>query len=255
MVNQPHLDLKRVIDVLGKERTSCRSAWDNSKRYDISPREFLSFARQDLEEDSERGRINALTNVKRAIECRADELLVLLNCGYFSAKHRWGLPYKMQVLKTFGISAPDVLTEYIGSKRNLLEHQYVRPKETEQIKYIADIAELFISATDRYIEDGHLYFVRITYIKEKGKRRKKSARVDTSIDYEDDYEITFDLENEVITITYRQLEVTNEHNRVTAEIKSWREKLVTETTATIAIGNCKQEDVRELTKLLRQRAD
>jgi hypothetical protein len=254
MVEQPHLDLNCVIDVLRKEHTSSWDIWDNLKRPDISPWEFLSFARQDLEEDSERGRINALTNAKRAIECRADELLALLNFRYFSAKYRWGLPYKMQVLKTFGISAPDVLTKYIGSKRNLLEHQYVRPKETEQIRYIADIAELFISATDRYIENGYISRAGITYIKEKGERQKKSARVDTSIDYEDEYEFTFDLENDVITITYRQSKVTKEYNRITAEIKSRSEKLVTETT-TMAIGDCKQEDVRELTKLLRQKAD
>ena len=46
--------------------------------YDTNPWEFLSYCRQDLNDDSERGRTNALSNAKRAIECRADEIIKIL---------------------------------------------------------------------------------------------------------------------------------------------------------------------------------
>lgn len=115
MVNQPRFDISQVIDILKKDDSDCYVSREKVKLYDIDPREFQSFAKQDLEEDSERGRINVLSNAKRAIECRADEILTLSNLKSFSSQHRWGLPYKMLVLKTFGVSAPDVLSNYITS--------------------------------------------------------------------------------------------------------------------------------------------
>ena len=62
MVNQPHLDLKHIVDALKSKDAFCEVEFQRTKLYEIGPWEFQSFARQDLEDDSERGRINALSN-------------------------------------------------------------------------------------------------------------------------------------------------------------------------------------------------
>jgi len=54
VANEHHLGLKNVIDILNKEDSDCWVRWQKLKFYDITPWEFLSFAGQDLEENSER---------------------------------------------------------------------------------------------------------------------------------------------------------------------------------------------------------
>lgn len=253
MVNQPHLDLKHIIDALRSENSRCRVHAEKVKLYDITPREFLSFARQDLEEESERGRINALSNAKRAIECRVDEFLTLSNLRFFSSLHRWGLRYKMEVLKTFGVSAPDVLMNYIVSRRNLLEHEYTRPKSPEETKYVADIAELFLSATDKYIENGYISSATISR-RDEGQWQR-SARMNTRTDYEEEYKLTFDLENEVVVVTFKQLEHNIEWVKRTSELRDQAKAVGEQSVNTIAIRDCKEADLRELMKLIREKAD
>jgi len=157
----------------------------------------------------------------------------------------------MRTLKTFGISAPTILLDYIAQRRNLLEHEYLSPKDPDQIRYVADLAELFLSATDKYIEKGYISSATISYTREKGQWQK-SGRVETRTEDEDKYELTFDLEKEVIEASYKQLELFSEYHKMTGEIKSWEKAVIVEETATIAIRDCKESDVRELMKLIRQ---
>ena len=116
MAEKREVDLRYIIDLIQhaiedslKGKTFLRRTYEDVRLYDTNPWEFLSYCRQDLNDDSERGRTNALSNAKRAIECRADEVIKILNLKPLASRNRWGLPYKLQVLKTFGISAPEVL--------------------------------------------------------------------------------------------------------------------------------------------------
>ena len=43
--------------------------------FDISPKEYLTFAKEDLKIDNDRGLINALSNAKRAIDCLIESVL------------------------------------------------------------------------------------------------------------------------------------------------------------------------------------
>ena len=43
--------------------------------FNISPKDFLRFAKEDLKERDERGLINSITNSKRAIDCQIDETI------------------------------------------------------------------------------------------------------------------------------------------------------------------------------------
>lgn len=252
MATEDNLSVERLVDVLKVENSTCYVRREKVKLYDMDPWEFLSFARQDLEEDSERGWINALTNAKRAIECRADELLTLLNFRCFSSRHRWGLAYKLQVLRTFNISAPDILMHYITSKRNLLEHEYVRPREREQIRYVADIVELFLKASDKYVENGYVASATINCLKGEPLETRDRAKTTRVVDA-DQYELEFNLQDEVLTITYQQLEETNEDNYRIGELRSWREARSEKTRRSLSIRDCSQEGVRELMKLIAER--
>jgi len=45
--------------------------------FEISAKEFLTFAKSDFEDNDEKGLINALSNAKRAISNRMDEMIKL----------------------------------------------------------------------------------------------------------------------------------------------------------------------------------
>jgi len=160
----------------------------------------------------------------------------------------------LQVIKTLGLSAPRVLTDYIVSKRNLLEHEYVKPKDFEQVRYVADIAELFLKASDVYVERGYIASATAT-CREK-IREEKNARVDTHIFHEDLYKLAFDLENEMVTLSYLPRQVIQQCIKRTGEIRVWDEETSEEQISnSLAIRDCKMEDIRELMNLLREKSN
>lgn len=258
MDNEYSLDLRRIIDLLAeaiKNNILIVKGYhvpvtENHERcsiYDTSPHEFLSYCRQDLNDNSDRGRTNALSNAKRAIECRTDEILKFLYLKHISSKHRWGLPYKLEVLKTFGITAPNVLINYISSKRNILEHEYVKPKTVEEIQYIADITELFLSASDSIVKSG--YLVSIEFMQEvETERVRINSEKDKSISHEDNYKIKFDYNNDLITFIHKKSECNNEHIKRTGEIRS-RTNIISEETNNISLHDCKEAEIKELMQL------
>jgi hypothetical protein len=260
MVNETQSVLGLIIDELKKEGSTCDVRWEKVPLYDISSSEFLSFVRQDLEEYSEKGRINALSNAKRAIECRVDEILTLSNLKSFSSRHRWGLLYKLEVLKKLGVVAPPQLIRSITSKRNLLEHEYVRPSREETINF-AGITELFLSATDKYVEKGYISSATLTTLTKEATRRTISSKREMVIVLEELYKLEFDRKTRALTIR-RQLfeidmkvdkgrQIDMEYYKSIQSIYSEARKLLDESElGTIVIGDCKVENVTELMKLL-----
>jgi len=251
MGEKREVDLRYIIDLIKdsiKRKDLLTVACEVVRLYDTNPWEFLSYCRQDLNDDSERGRTNALSNAKRAIECRADEIIKILNLKPLASRHRWGLPYKLQVLKTFGMSAPEVLTSYITSRRNILEHEYVKPKTTEEIKHIADITELFLSASDNIVKKGYITSVKFTN-EEEFEREQINKWKDRSLSYKDVYWINFDLDKETLVFTHKQYECFNEHNKGTGEIRS-RENFIGEETTNISLHDCRDIEIKELMQLI-----
>ncbi|MCJ7654613.1 MAG: hypothetical protein MUO97_04815, partial [Dehalococcoidia bacterium] len=194
------------------------------------------------------------SNAKRAIECRVDECLKLLNLDGFSSKHGWKLPYKIQVLQTFGISAPSILRRRITSKRNLLEHEYIRPRNQEEVQDIVEIAELFVKATDKYVENGYISSATITctaWFQARGT--KVGQLLSQYFGMSDEYNLDFDFKNGKLTLKNLEKELIGDivngqiigHGEL--ESKEKRKPVV------INIRDCSMEDIKELMILLREK--
>ena len=125
--------------------------------YKLRAEDFLSFAEDDMKGDTDRDIVNALSNLKRAIENRMDSLLFAFK--YHELARHLSFPDKMKKLNKLGIVAPRILAK-INKIRNLLEHQYQIPKKND-IEEAYDVAILFLAYTKRFItsfvEDGHFY--------------------------------------------------------------------------------------------------
>jgi len=263
VVIESNLNLKQVINILKREDCQCSLRWQKAKLYEIDAEEFFSFAKQDLE-GSQRGRVNALSNARRAIVCRIDEILKLLNFKHFASKERWNLRYKMEVLKTFDVLTPGILTRLIARKRNLLEHEYIRPDEDES-RDVVDVAELFLKATEPYIEKGYIASATVattvwgkpgvaapTWFEQRlGKRATAKWQYEDGYCFE--YKLEFDLENETIILSHSLTQFYRRSHSETAEIQEGAtEPILTNGTVTIRIRDCEMEDVRELMILLRK---
>jgi hypothetical protein len=114
--------------------------------YELTAKEFLSFAVEDSKMDTIHGKVNALSNAKRAIDCRIEELLYCY-CLHKKSRHdKWDIPTKLQILKRIGILAPQILRK-INKLRNRLEHQFEKPS-FEKVEDAIDVVQLFIEATE-----------------------------------------------------------------------------------------------------------
>ena len=116
--------------------------------FDITAKDFLDSASEDLAGQSTRDTINALGNIKRTIDCLFDSLLFALNFLEYSKRERWSFPEKMNFLSEIGIITPYILGR-INTTRNLLEHEFKKPNRTE-VETAYDVAALLFYATVRF---------------------------------------------------------------------------------------------------------
>jgi len=117
--------------------------------FDLTSKDFLAFAQCDLRGEYGHRLVNGLSNIKRAINCQLDSLLVGFGLFQLSRKGNWGFPYKAEQLNKVGIISPSILRK-INQKRNLLEHEYRKP-EAEQVEDALDVATLFVTYTNRFL--------------------------------------------------------------------------------------------------------
>ncbi|MBZ9624732.1 hypothetical protein G9F71_017930 [Clostridium sp. FP2] len=148
----------------------CRFYNDQSV-FDISSKDFLTFAKGDYYCSNKQGLINALSNAKRAIDCQVDWIITYLGYDYlkfngenypninniigeFESQNETfkDIPYKLKFVQSMEI-APAFLVSKIRSLRNKLEHEYAIPKK-QDVKEAVEIAELFINATENIVRSN-----------------------------------------------------------------------------------------------------
>lgn len=157
-------------------------------QFDISPKDFLSFSKQDFKTNDRRGNINALTNAKRAIDCQTDKIFCSLGLDpndfppvieeFISKSNnsptKKDLPLRLKFLQAMTF-APAQIIANARLLRNKLEHYYKEPSDDEVVNAI-ELAELFILATDNKLKD--LWSFSIT---DEEKHSKSSGHLWDSI--------------------------------------------------------------------------
>jgi hypothetical protein len=127
--------------------------------FEITPKDFLRFSKQDLKTDDKRGSINALTNAKRAIDCQTDKVFFSIGIDpnkfpsvieNFIAKSKKlpqkDLPIRLRFLQAINFAPAKIIADARQIRHNL-EHFYKRPSNDEVSRAI-ELAELFIQSTE-----------------------------------------------------------------------------------------------------------
>ncbi len=241
-----------VLDALKREEVVVQAKWHRTQIYDLTPWDFLSFCREDLEDESERGRLNAVSNAKRTIACRVDEILTLSALQTFATKERWGLPFKLEVIKKLGCPAPAVLREDITKLRNLLEHEYRSIPDREEIRRLGDITELFLKATDDFVKRGYLSFaqVRLRVADRDASERygKKRPRI------VDDFRLEFDREDDTVGISFCRVEEISRRRLEDGWVRYKDYEMSESVWRTYRLIGCAKEDILELQRLIREKS-
>lgn len=110
----------------------------------VSPKEFLSWAEKDLATSDKRARGNALSNLKKALHARLDELIERTHLRF---TNDWDQRYvttdrKLEVIRKLGIKHEAVVA-LITSIRNDYEHAYLVPN-LKVVKAHLGAAELWL---------------------------------------------------------------------------------------------------------------
>lgn len=151
-------DTITVNDLLD-ERFKVIHRWGSEERtkfFEIDAGDFLKFAMEDSKGEDLRSCVNALGNVKRAIECRIDSILYVYCLHKKSEKERWDFPKKIEIIQQLGIVAPNILRK-INKKRNELEHRYVKLTK-EEVEDGVDVAKLFLAYARRLVASPFTFF-------------------------------------------------------------------------------------------------
>jgi len=149
MVSFSSKSLKKFIGDFEDVHLDTWNSNDIEVPFQIKPSEFLKFAETDLNNKYAHRLVNSLSNIKRAIDCQLDSLLYGFGLFEKSNEERWNFPRKIETLKKLGIISPRILKK-INQKRNLLEHQYIKPKKSE-VDDALDVATLFIAYTEKFL--------------------------------------------------------------------------------------------------------
>jgi hypothetical protein len=127
-----------------------RAKKQNNNPFFVTPREFLDWAKKDLETNDRRSIGNAIGNIKKAIHCRIDEII---DCTHIKYCKDWNpranTNTKLEALKIFNIKYTAVVS-LLTEMRNNYEHKYKLP-DYEQAQAYLETAEMWLdNSYERY---------------------------------------------------------------------------------------------------------
>lgn len=144
------------------------NAYSEDIEFELTPEDFLMFAKEDYKNLDSRGLVGVLSNTKRAIDCQVDWIISYLGFDHLKfnelnypnikvvidefenkSKRNDNLSFKLRFVQALEI-APTFLISKIRRFRNKLEHEYIVPK-IEEAKEAIEISELFINATQNKV--------------------------------------------------------------------------------------------------------
>lgn len=172
---------------------------DSPIEFEVTPSEYLQFAKDNFRDNSKQSCINAMGNAKRAIDCQIDMLINTLGYEYkqfdarnsypevkafikknYDGDHYSGITERLKLLNILGL-APTLIISNIRKMRNEMEHEYKIP-QYEEVKKAIEIAELFINSSNRKLSYAPTY-LRLGNNKKTAKERERYGYIGSYLSY------------------------------------------------------------------------
>lgn len=137
------------------ERDHTSGGYPHLPKFQLTPRDFVSFAEQDLEAENEQitsyQLVNATSNLKRAVDCQLDVLLSFLGLDELYRQKRLGVDRKLGFFKAAGVFNARSL-EKLNKFRNRLEHHYEIP-EVQDVDAYFDVVSAFVTIGENLVSN------------------------------------------------------------------------------------------------------
>ena len=129
--------------------------WIKATKGKIKPDEFLSWAKKDIGGGDRRSIANVLTNAKRAIHARIDEIIATLRVSYASDWPKNAkTDVKLKLLKQINMPVTSI-AKVLTARRNDLEHSYLLPS-LDQVRADVETVELWLDKSKAYLKPSVL---------------------------------------------------------------------------------------------------
>lgn len=147
--------------------------------FELTPRDFIAFAENDLQgELTPYTLVNATSNLKRAVDCQLDFILIFLNLDSLYRKKRLGIDRKLGFLSKAGIFAARSI-EKLNRLRNRLEHHYEIP-DIKDVDVYFDLVSAFVSIGESYIV-SILNNGKIEFVDERSKKNEYGVNSEVNV--------------------------------------------------------------------------
>ena len=118
--------------------------------YDISSEEFLYFAENAIASETKEGIVNAVSNLKRALDCEMDMFFESINLKRIFDKRNLKFEKKTQFLANIGLFPIQTINK-LNFMRNKLEHEYKTPEIYDLHTYY-ELVWSVVKILDLYLE-------------------------------------------------------------------------------------------------------
>lgn len=144
-------DIIQIILQTDEIEPDCSSGSDISiPIYDISSEEFLDFAENAIAFETKEGNINAISNLKRALDCEMDMFFESINIKRIFDKKNLKFEKKSQFLADIGLFPIQTINK-LNFMRNKLEHEYRTPEIYDLYTYY-ELVWSVVRILDLYLE-------------------------------------------------------------------------------------------------------
>lgn len=118
--------------------------------YDITAEEFLEFAENAIAVETKEGLINAVSNLKRALDCEIDLFFESINIKHVFSKNNLKFEKKTQFLSDIGLLPVHTINK-LNTMRNKMEHDYEVPV-IDDLRTYYELVWNVVKILDLYLE-------------------------------------------------------------------------------------------------------
>lgn len=200
-------DMIEFIRACDKYELDCASSINfRMPNYEISPKEFLEFADIDLRDTTVKGKVGAVSNLKRALDCQLDMFFKAVNIKSIFDSKNLKFSKKIQFLSDIGMLLTNAMNK-LNTIRNRMEHNYLVPTIEDlevyyemvwnvieiinlnvhimkmgEIRYVASVGQ-----EKFYVENGYDISQRSFWFKITQRKTRDTNSIIKSLYKQDDY--------------------------------------------------------------------
>lgn len=138
-----------ILDNIGEmEHNGDGCSFEVENPFELSSRDFIRIAEQEIENGTPLGLVNSVSNLKRALDCEIDSFFHTFNLLPIFQKRGLNFGKKLDFLASIGIINTRSLSRF-NTIRNKLEHHYEIPK-IDDIEAYFDLVTVLTNILELY---------------------------------------------------------------------------------------------------------